>query len=409
MSQLGNPMRWPSSWTTAAALARLNGTGIDCLVIENTPALEPVTHAARGAGITVVDPAGPPEGVRIVTGEWPGIAASREGNGHTSAGPTGEPWVDSNGWKIRLERALHAEADIWVAATPPRRILSAGAYRLAIADAATYGGRWMVTLDDELTAGIAAENAQAIERWKALTAATSFFAGRTRGRDYAPRAVIGILSTFAGANEFLSHELLNLLARTNQQYRILVKGASAELDCRGLRALLYVDNDPLPPELRSQLLSFAAAGGLLIVGPKWHGSSGAPVRDVEHPRYDVHAAGKGRIAIAKAEPEDPYRLANDSVVLVSHRYELLRFWNCGAVGSYLTASPDGKSAVAQLIFYADRGPADATVRITGRHRSANLSTLDRAAPRPLELHPAGDGLEVHLPQVDQYAAIELEV
>src|ERR1017187_1448513 len=58
--------------------------------------------------------------------------------------------------------------------------------------------------------------------------------------------------------------------------------------------------------------------------------------------------------IAKADPDDPYVLASDSALLISHRYELLRFWNGGAVGSYLTVAPDRKRAVAHLLFL--RGP-----------------------------------------------------
>jgi len=34
---------------------------------------------------------------------------------------------------------------------------------------------------------------------------------------------VGVISDFAGDNEEMSGELLNLVARTNQQYRVLVK------------------------------------------------------------------------------------------------------------------------------------------------------------------------------------------
>lgn len=398
-------MRWPVTWKDPAALGLLKGAAIDCLLMEK--GLEPVAAAARQMGLTVVDPAAPPEGIRIVKGDWPGIRLPQGAGGHGGAGPTGVPWVDANGWKVRVESALHPRDTIWIDAPPTAPFLAAGAYALAIADAASHGGRWIVTLKDAQAAAIAAGNAPALERWKEVTTATAFFAGRSAASSaYTPQAVVGVVSSFTGEDEFLSHEVLNLLSRANQQYRVLVK--SAPFDPQGLRALLYVDGGPIAPELRSRLMAFASAGGLLIVGPKWGGSTGAPVRDLDHPRYEIHQAGKGRIAIAKADAEDPYLVANDSVVLVSHRYELFRFWNCGAVGSYLTVSADRKHALAHLLFYANRGPSDATVRITGRYRSANLWTLDRAESRSVELHTVGDGVEVHLPQVNQYAAIELE-
>ena len=391
-------MRWPASWKDPAALALLKGTAIDYLLIEPSADLGPIAAEAAKLGVAA---GGVPPGVRVIEGEWPGIQHSRDGG--ASAGPTGVPWVDSNGWKVRLEAALHPGVTIWVSAAPKAR---EGSYLLAAADAASHGGQWIVTLDDDFAAAIAKKNAAALARWQNLGAATARLAVHSAWYDYPARAVIGVVSDFTGADEFLSQELLNLLARTNQQYRILVKSAPA--DFKGLRALLYADAAAPDPPLRRAMLGFVQSGGLMIAGPSWGAAEGTAVRDLEHPRYDVRALGKGRIAIARAGADDPYLLANDSVVLVSHRYDLLRFWNAGAVGSYLTASPDGSRSVAHLLFYADRGPTDASLRIAGRYRSAMLWTLDRDEPRRLEAHPDKDGVELHLPLVNQYAAIELE-
>src|ERR1035438_5932647 len=103
-----------------------------------------------------------------------------------------------------------------------------------------------------------------------------------------------------------------------------------------------------------------------------------------------------------------FRSANDSAVLISHRYELLRFWNGGAVGSYLTVAPDRKRAVAHLLFYADQGADHVSVRIAGRWRKAGLWTPDWEGPRPVEMEIQQDAVELHLPMVGQYAAAELE-
>ena len=148
---------------------------------------------------------------------------------------------------------------------------------------------------------------------------------------------------------------------------------------------------------------------MLIAGPQWGPVTGAPAKDQEHPRYDIRVVGKGKVAIAKAEPDDPYTLANDSVLLVSHRYELLRFFNVGSVSSYLTASPDRKSALLHMLLYANRGPEDASVWIVGRYRSAKLWTVDQAEAHRLETVPGREGVELRLPPLSQYAAVELEV
>ena len=117
-------------------------------------------------------------------------------------------------------------------------------------------------------------------------------------------------------------------------------------------------------------------------------------------------------------------MANDTVALVSHRYDLLRFWDAGSVNAYLSQAPDGKRAVAQVIFYAwemngetaVHGPANATVRVAGKYRTAQLLTFEK---QPITLGPPDDhgigmlinenSVELHLPPLTHYAAVELGV
>jgi hypothetical protein len=87
---------------------------------------------------------------------------------------------------------------------------------------------------------------------------------------------------------------------------------------------------------------------------------------------------------------------------------MVRFWNGGAVGAYLAVASDRKRAVAHMMFYADRGPDHASVRVAGRYRKAMLWTPGSDQPRPVEMEVQKDAVELHLPQVTQYAAAELE-
>lgn len=395
MTAQWTPMRWPDTWTDSSALNLLKGTAIDYLLIGK--GLETVRSRALREGFDVADSDAVPAGVTRVKGEWPGVRVSRGGRG-ASGGPTGVPWVDSNGWLIRLESALHPESSVWVDAQPV-----AGSYLTAIADCASRGGRWIVSLDDALAAGVAARQAQALDTWKKAAAAAGFFAAHKAWAGYSPLAVVGVVSDFTGANEFFSRELLNLLDRAGQHYRIVLKDRVASL--ASLRALLYADAEPPAPALRKQILEFVQAGGMLITGPCW-GEAGAPVKGDEHPRYGWRSLGKGRIALAHADPDDPYLWANDSVVLVSHRYDLVRFWNGGATGAFCTTSPDGKQAVAHLLFYANRGPDSASVRIAGRYRAVKAWTVD--GPVKVEMELQKDAVEVRLPQVSQYVGLELD-
>lgn len=407
MNPQWTPMRWPPSWKNPETLTLLKDTPINCLLMDTGADLGAVADKAKRDGLGVV--AAKPMGVRIAKGEWPGIQmASRDGGG-VSAGPTGVPWLNSNGWRVRLQAALDPGDAVWIDAPPTGARTFPDSMAMAFLDAAAFGGRWIVTLDDATAAAIAGQEARAMAGWNKLVTAAAFFDDRGGWADYTPEAVVGVVSSFTGGDEFLSGETLNLLSRANQQYRIVVKQQASEESWKGLRAILYVDDEPPLPPLRRQIEAQVRAGMMLIAGPCWGAVPGPLVKDQEHPRYQIRQVGKGKAAIAKEEPSDPYVLANDSVLLVSHRYELLRFFNAGAEISYLAAAPDRQSALLQLLLYANRGPDDASVRIAGRYRAAGLRSPGRPDAQRLEVQPARDGIELHLPPLAQYAAVELEV
>ena len=100
---------------------------------------------------------------------------------------------------------------------------------------------------------------------------------------------------------------------------------------------------------------------------------------------------------------------NDAVLLISHRHDLLRFWNGGAVGGYYTMDTSGKRAVVHLLFYSTSPGSTPTVRIAGRYRTARLWTPDQPASQIVEMERQQDAVELHLPPVSPYAAVELEV
>lgn len=222
------PMRWPSTWKDPSAVGLLKGAAIDCLLIDAGDELEPVRSAARQQGLKVAATHSPPVGVAIVKGAWPGVKMARGGANQLAAGPTGVPWVDSNGFVIRLQAALHPETEIWVDAPPKDSFRFTGdSYLVGIADCAAHGGRWIISLDDALTVGLTAQKPDAQATWTRITAAAAFFAAHKAWAGYLPVAVAGVISDFSGPNEFFSRELLNLLARAGLHYRIVRKDSAA--------------------------------------------------------------------------------------------------------------------------------------------------------------------------------------
>jgi hypothetical protein len=404
------PFRWPSTWTDSSALSFLHGTPFNYILVDKGPEFEAVRSQARQQGIGVNDPADLPAGIVLVKGEWAGVRMSRGQGGGASAGPTGVPWVNSNGWAIRLAGALHPDTAVWVQALPTEGArITPDSYLVTMSDSASHGGRWVTTLDTALAAGIASRRPESMTSWKKLCDVARFFAGHKEWASYPPQAIVGVMSDYAGDHEFFGGEVLNLLSRAGQHYRILVRDKVSDHSFLGLRAIIYADATPPSPALRNRIVAFVQGGGMLIAGPKWGDVSTPALSSEEHPRFTLHALGKGRLAIAKEEQSDPYIWANDSVVLVSHRYDLVRFWNGGATGSFYTLSPDQKRAVVHLLFYANRGPDAASVRVVGRYRAARISTADQPVARSVEMVPQKDAVEIHLPQVSQYVALELDV
>lgn len=416
------PMRWPAVWRNPSALERLSNTPINCLLIEDPGPLSSVVEQAQKNNIRVIHGTSELPGIAVLKGDWPGARLSRSNDRDTaSSGPTGLPWVDSNGWKVRLAAALNPKSVIWVDVTPNEPPES---YPLCVADVAACGGAWIISLHDQLAAGIERGDEESAQTWKGLIESVEFFATNHSWAAYTKAAVVGVISSFSGDNEASSGEVLNLLARTTEQYRVIPNQSFSANSITGLQAVLCPDSGPPGAGLRKNLLDFVQNGGLLITRSAWNGIPGT-VADWNHPRYDGRIFGKGRIAIAKPDDAgDPYLIANDTVALVSHRFDLLRFWDSGSVNAYLSQPPDRKRAIVQMVFYAREmngkmaagGPDNASVRVAGRYRTAQLMSFNKqptALGQPDD-HGVGmliaeDSVELHLPALSHYAAVELSV
>ena len=128
--------------------------GLDASV----PAIEPAQTATTESQI-----------VALSTAEWPRIPTQwRKRTGERSpgsdAGPTGAPWVDSNGWKCLLAAAKAPGKTIWTLAEPPEDVTGYRPphYALAVADSAVYGGQWVVAFDAETRKALASGVARRI-------------------------------------------------------------------------------------------------------------------------------------------------------------------------------------------------------------------------------------------------------
>jgi hypothetical protein len=341
--------------------------------------------------------------------------------GGANAGPTALPWLDSNGWFIKLAHA-RTPAQVWVLFDPPGQgnVVPARSYPTAVCDAEAAGGRWVISLGGDLRAGLAQKNATAAATWKSVSDTAAFFEKHREWKSYRLLGGVGVMSDFTGNNYDFSGEVLNALSRRDLLFRVLYSLGKNAPDLAGLKAVTWADSAQPAAQLRKALLSFVEQGGLLVTGPKW-GTEGKSVPNA-HPRYDVRALGKGRLAIAKGDTGDAWSFVTDMQDLLSHANDYAKLFNASASGGMnYSGSRDGKRALLQLLSYASYGRPNmaggsvslasmATAWTRDKYRSARAWTIGAVQPAPVEVAACEDGgTEYHLPPIPAYMALDFEV
>ncbi|HYW44298.1 MAG TPA: hypothetical protein VE959_15660 [Bryobacteraceae bacterium] len=418
------PFRWPSAWTDPALLRLFAASPINCLLFESLRSAQPVVDAARAAGLTALEWSAlaatplsevnwdsPAPRIAITGLVWPRIKLSERTRGAVDAGPTGAPWIDSNTWVARLAAVRAPRRAVWLgfqlAKDDP--VPGEAAYSIAIADSAASGARWMVALDDGLRQGLPAGNQDALKTWRGILAALAFFEKHRQWTGWEPWGSIGILSSFAGKDEFLGQEMLNLAARRNLFYRVLVRSVPASHKLEGLPAVLIVDNDPPSSELKNKLAAFVRAGGLLIV-PRALAGQFPGEKTVPCPvaGYELRSFGKGSVAAATRDWDDPYFLAADVHNLVSRRHDPVTLFNARSLWGHYSAAPDGRAALLQLVGFTGRPNESVSLAAARPWRSAALYTIGTDQPAMLEPVRVEGRMEFHLPPFAYYAALEFQ-
>ena len=391
------------------AAAAAEAAGLAALAVEGDPprsALPIIPLAEEGkAPWKRLSPILALDGMR-----WPGITmgSTRESE-DVNAGATQAPWIDSNAYVLQMAAALGGtDKTFWLMFHPPAkdRITVRDAYLRAVADTGMAGGRWVLSLADDLRRGLIQGQSEALATWKATAAAAGFFAQHPEWRRARAAGLVGVMSDFTGPNELLATELLNLLARRNLPFRVIAKGGSAPARFAGLKAVCCLDETPPDAGLRQQCDEFAGRGGLLFATRAW-GVGGQTEAGFDHPRFEMRRLGKGRVAICTEESPDPYLVARDVHMILGRTNDLVRFYNITSLISCYSAQPDG-AGLLQFVNYARRAPDDViTAWLNHPYRSARLWTLASGTARTVAIAAENGGTAVHLPSIPVYAGVEL--
>ena len=392
------PFRWPAEWKDASRLELLKGTPFNCVAGAAPP---PVPLG--DLPFVKLDPNRPPAGLALREGVWPRVLLSTKKE-NADAGPTGGPWVDSNAWVVRLAQIMEPEKTVWLTHTPPggNEVVPLDAFVKPITEAEAFGAHWVVTLDKFFRESLENRNEKAMAQWKRMVAALQWFEARREWRTWQPVAALAVISTFEGEDKLLSEEFLNLAPRRYLPYRALLPADAARATFEKQKAILYLEPEPPQGELRSRLLEFAQAGGLLIAPI---GTVGTPPEETRL-EHGIRRYGKGRIAMPVEKWTDPFLLTDQVHVLLSHREDVIRVWNAADLDTYYLASPKEDRAVAHLIPYANGRTPQIVLGFNRPFRSARVLTLDaERAVRPVK---GQMGIEIPVGEFTDYAAVTLE-
>ncbi|MGD0500263.1 MAG: hypothetical protein ABSC23_17725 [Bryobacteraceae bacterium] len=396
---LAYPGADPAAVAAAAGDAQLEGIALEGEFPGGLAFAERLEKILRGANsAAVVIPIAPSPLLRRTT--WPVMAVEGVSPGvgkaddSAVAGPTGGVWLDSNMW---LARSFHAGAGrpVWISHRP--RPGSPGIYARSIADAAAAGAHWIVTLDDDLRAGLLRREAGAMAEWRGIASDLAFFESRPEWRGFAPFGKVGIVLDASGPAAAESEEYMNLVARRRIPYRVLYRADVGAATLAGLRAALAFDLAPATEAERTTLRAFAAQGGLVLTGPSW---GGAP----KDQSYTVLAEGEGEIAVYKDNAPDPQSVARDLSDLIPDPELGVSIANSPSVLSYVSTSGDGAQMLIQLVNYATEPAQSMDVWVTGQVRSARLHVPNGPSVE-LQLKRSGGQTEIAVPQLAAYGAV----
>jgi hypothetical protein len=407
------PFEWPESWASPEQLRLLEGTPFNCLLFGEAHGKAREAAGARG----FVCPAGvrwqswreaewskPGELLAIADGFWPEL--SSKGGDSEEAGPTGVPWLDANGWLIEMARArLPGSTAVWIKSDLPedQRGVRWLHYELALLEAWAYGARRPLTLAAPHAEALARGDAAALAGWNSIQAIQKWMNGHNAWRAYEPFARLAIASDFTGPNEYISTETLLLAARLGIAFVPLDRARFNPGGLAQQKALLWCDAAPVPAAAGA----WVEQGGTLIAMPaalkEWR--TGA-VHDDSHPRFRIHRMGRGRIAAARAEFDDPWVLAKDAHLLMSRRHDAIRLFNAGSV-QHRHAYARGRHIV-HLLNYTLRASANQTaIQMALPVRAARLHVPGEPAVEIVLSRELG-GLETYVHAAPVYTAVEFE-
>jgi hypothetical protein len=317
-----------------------------------------------------------------------------------------------------MAQALAPNQAAWIVVDPPKQAKpTVENYLLTVADTEAHGGRWVISLDDQMRAGLAAKSTPTVEAWKKVTDALAFFEQNKAARNYERMGRLAIMSNFAEPDRFLGQDSLSMLPRLREPFRVIARAQALAASLKDLQGIFYVDQEPPEPKLRQKLIAFVNGGGALFVRANWPKPEGTPIQLSSAETYllfNLRKVGKGRLAVAKEAEIDSYFVCVDIQNILSHRGDPARLYNGSSMNYFYQASPQGRQGVIHVLNYSRRSGGDnALLYLKTPYRSARFVSPEIASPVALQWVPQSSpyetgGAELTLPRIAVYGAVQME-
>lgn len=375
-------------------------------------------RACRAAGITVLDEAAiqfltsagaaqadPSRPVVFKAGVWPGIQRQDP----QTASATRSLWLDQNCGLVNTIRALHPKVPPVLgymankeAGVSEGQLIPWDALELALVDAWTAGGNYLLAPDSRLLQGVLSGTAEARAAWKKLGQTAAWLRANEALFRQPPLPIVTIL-----ADSDMSQEIASLAFRNSVSPRVVSAANPPAPDPARCQVLVAVAIDKPSGEVRKRIIAHAVAGASVVVdggaGSWWtHEPLKFVRRDADR---EYLSTGKGQVVAYKTDVEDPGSLALDVIDILTQKRRAARLWNLNGGLTFATEAPPGRgAALLHAINYSRPQELPVLARIQGAFRKATLLTPEAAAV-DLRVAPRMGGSEVAIPKLQRVATV----
>jgi hypothetical protein len=350
-------------------------------------------------------------GVALRSGLWPGIArgGSATGNDET-ASASRQPWVDADSFWVRWLRAMFPQRAPLLGYLPdadagvkPDRVVPFDSHELALIDARSAGGNYILALEARFRESLLKGDPKARAAWSDLGRTARWLAEHD---NLFHNPVLPVVTLLVEGGEETA-EIANLA------YRRCVSPALERVDSppppdpsRRL-AIVAANIKPPKPQIKARILAHAAAGASVIVAAApenaWWKDPRLKLLKSQEDR-DFFTFGKGQVVAYKDSIQDPSEFALDVIDIVTHRRRAVRIWNAPSVIAVATSADPRSGAQVILVNYGRAMDYEMQARVQGFYTKASLLRPEKP-PLELKTFKRGSCTEVMVPELQKLGVL----